>query len=375
MKSDAAATPSGWQWRLPSLPPFRLAGFAWFEQDHVYRRLPVKPPWPIRPEVDALADCTAGGQVQFRTDSPRLAVRVVLAGPPDLYHMPATGQCGFDCYVGPPGAMCYLGTAKFDRTCSTYEHVFFAQAAPEMRCITLNFPLYQGVRSVEIGIAPDVQLLPPPPYEDARPIIVYGTSIDQGGCASRPGMAFTNILSRQLNRPVINLGFNSNGRGEPELARLIGLIPAPALIVLNYEANACWDGILERTLTPFIAILRESHPHAPILVLSRTPKAREMLDRSEHAGRLERLEFQRRTVRRRFEQGDARTHFLSGEVLWGEDGVECTVDGEHPTDLGFARMASCLDPIVRRILAACERSEPLPWDVTPLTVHPDRGAP
>ncbi len=40
----------------------------------------------------------------------RLILRVKLCGASDMYHMPAMGQCGFDCYIGEPGSMKYYST-------------------------------------------------------------------------------------------------------------------------------------------------------------------------------------------------------------------------------------------------------------------------
>ena len=90
-------------WYSPKDGPFHIAGFPWLQQDGVYRRLPVKPEHTLPPAVDELADCTAGGQIRFQTDSSRLSVKVRLTGTADMNHMPATGQCGFDCYIGMPG--------------------------------------------------------------------------------------------------------------------------------------------------------------------------------------------------------------------------------------------------------------------------------
>jgi len=340
------------RWHVPAEPPFRLAGFAWFEQDRVYRRLPAKPRWPLPPAVDGLANSTAGGQIQFQTDSPELAVRVQLAGPASMNHMPATGQCGFDCYVGPPGAQRFCGTTKYDHTQTSYECTLLDLAQSEMRNVTLNFPLYQGVKQVEVGLVRDARIEAPPPYDGDGRVVVYGTSITQGGCAARPGMAYTNILSRRLNREFINVGFSGSGRGEPEVARTIAQVRNPACFVLDYEANASAEQRLEKTLAEFIAILREAHPETPILVVSRIRYARENVSQDVLQGRLQRRDFQRRTVEDLRAKGDAHISFLDGGTLLGEDFEECTVDGAHPTDLGFYRMARGLAPVLEKILGA-----------------------
>jgi len=220
-----------------------------------------------------------------------------------------------------------------------------------LRNVTLNFPLYRGVEQVSVGLERGARIEPPPPYADDRPVVVYGTSITQGGCAARPGMAYTNILSRRLNRPFVNLGFSGSGRGEPEVARCVAAVPNPALFLLDYEANAWADRQLERTLPGFIDILRERHAETPILVVSKIRYPRELLEPDVLQGAADRRAFQRDLVDQRRAAGDANVHFLDGAGLLGDDFDECTVDGSHPTTLGFWRMARGLEPALRRILS------------------------
>lgn len=175
-----------WQWISPLYSPIHISGLAWLQQEGLYRRLPKNPEWTLPPAVDSLANCTAGAQIRFSTNSPRLAIRVRLCAPAGMYHMPATGQCGFDCYVGPPGAMRYLSTTRYDRTLTEYECGLFDSENTNFKPITLNFPLYQGVEEVWVGVEPGSEVLAPPAYENPGKVVFYGTSITQGGCASRP---------------------------------------------------------------------------------------------------------------------------------------------------------------------------------------------
>jgi lysophospholipase L1-like esterase len=335
----------GLEWHSPNRAPFRLSGFAWFAQDGVYRRMPVRPSHRLPEAVDALANCTAGGQIAFRTDSGRLAVLVHLAGPATMDHMPATGQCGFDCYL--EGR--YMATARLRPARRRYAHLLFSLPRGTKREVTLNFPLYQGVRKVFVGLDAGARVLPPPTWEDDRPVVVYGTSITQGGCASRPGMAWTNVLSRRLNRPFVNLGFSGSGRGEPEVARVMAEIPDPALLVLDYEGNA--GESVRPTLPPFLRILRAAHPRAPILVISRTRFAREVFHPEKLRQHFARRDFQRDLVRKLRAKGDRRLFFQDGSAILGkEDWEEFAVDGVHPSDLGFLRIANALTPVFRRAL-------------------------
>ncbi|WP_326059476.1 SGNH/GDSL hydrolase family protein [Paenibacillus anseongense] len=338
------------QWHSPMEKPFQVAGFGWLEEERRYRRLPSAPAWKLPLAVDLLANCTTGGQIRFTTDAVSLSVKVKLTGAADMYHMPATGQCGFDCYIGGPGEQIYFDTTKYNHQLTEYESVLFTDMSREQRVITLNFPLYQGVDEVWIGLNPEAQITQPPAYENNQKIIVYGTSITQGACASRPGMSYTNILSRRFNVEFLNLGFSGNGKGEPELAHLLAEIQDPACLILDYEANCVTTELLQQTLPNFISIYREKHPLTPILVISRITHAKEYFDVQMAKDRADRKQIARQAVEERRERNDANIYFCDGSLLLGEHAQECTVDGSHPTDLGFLRMADGLTPILREIL-------------------------
>lgn len=338
------------RWHSPQDQPFGLVGFAWFETDGIYRRLPVKPIRELPPAVDGLANSTAGGQIRFQTNSKRLSVRVRLAGLASMNHMPATGQCGFDCYIGPPKNLRYCSTTKYDHRQAEYECVLFTLPQAELRNIVLNFPLYQGVKEVEVGLGPEAEVLPPPPFEDDRRVVVYGTSITQGGCACRPGMAYTNILSRRLNLEFINLGFSGSGRGEAEVAEVIAGTPGVGCFVLDYESNCGGTEPLAESFPRFVEILRSSHPGIPILAASRIAYSSDLFNAEAVKGREERKAIQRQVVEERRADGDDQIHFYDGTDSLGEDFDECTVDGVHPNDLGFLRMANAMEPVLADIL-------------------------
>ncbi len=343
-KADA----NGIVWMDPKEEPFDLIGFEWIQQDHVYRRLPVHPQWEIRKAVDDLANHTAGGEVRFRTDSKRILVRVELRERSGMYHMAATGQSGFDLYVKDGEVNRYLKTARFPHDTIRYEVELLNSDEKQLRTYTLNFPLYNGVNKLMIGIEAGSVLESPPPFRLSGKIVIYGTSITQGGCVARPGMLYSNLLSRWMDIRFVNLGFSGNGRGEPALAHLINQIADTRMIILDYEANA--SKTIMNTLGPFVDILREKHPDTPILIMSKIRYApyfsnspsREQWDRNRA--------FQENLVRQRRASGDKHIYFLDGSKVLGKDFYECTVDGAHPTDLGAYRIAEAMLPVIRQIL-------------------------
>ncbi|MEK8131408.1 SGNH/GDSL hydrolase family protein [Paenibacillus filicis] len=339
-----------WEWHSPLASPFLITGLPWLAQDGLYRRLPLNPSHHIRSEVDRLANFTTGVQVRFQTDSSKLAVRIVLADKATMYQMSATAQCGVDCYIGPAGEQTYVNTTRFELAQAEYESVLFESLSTEMREITLNLPLYQGVKELWIGTAPDASVAEFHGFSSDKKVLLYGTSITHGACASRPGMAYPNQLSRMFPFEFVSLGFSGNAQGEPELAHLISQIPNPALLVLDYEGNTPSTEHLEQSLPAFIRIYRKVHPEVPILVISQIRLAKEAFDENLLQRRELRKELQRAAVERLNQEGDAHIHFCDGSELLGPDYQECTADGIHPSDLGYKHMAENLRPILTSLL-------------------------
>ena len=224
-------------WHSPWEAPFKIIGLGWPQERGILRRMPLESKWALPEAVDTLAWHTAGIQIRFRTNSPRISIRVKLRGVHAMDHCAATGECGVDLYLGDTGEMTFAGVSRFNRGLDNYQVTIGNLPDARLRTITLNLPLYQGVKEISVGLPPGVKVSAAPRIPRSQRIVVYGTSITQGGCASRPGMAYTNILSRRINAEFINLGFSGSGRAEPEVAHIIATMAAPAVLVLDFEAN------------------------------------------------------------------------------------------------------------------------------------------
>lgn len=156
------------KWFDPMESPFLINGFAWFQQEKKYRRLPENPIFEITDPVNTLADCTAGGQIRFQTNATKLAIKVKLSGKANMPHMPATGQCGFDCYIGEPTKQQFVNVARYDHLQEEYEITLFERQEDDFINITLNFPLYQGVEQVYIGLNEGAEVAAAPDYESEK---------------------------------------------------------------------------------------------------------------------------------------------------------------------------------------------------------------
>jgi len=330
-----------------------IEGKGWRDTKAFYDRLPAKAEGVVRPAVWSLSHHSAGVSVRFRTDAPSIDVRWQLtSGRLAMPHMAATGVSGVDLYVRTDRGWHWLATGKPRKQVNTAHLI--ANLPVKVRDYWLYLPLYNGVARVEIGVpaASTIEESPPRNAAHQKPLVFWGTSITQGGCASRPGMVHTAILGRRLDRPVINLGFSGNGRMEPEVARLIGEIDA-AVYVIDCLPNLTGAEVAER-VEHVVQILRKAHPNTPILLV----EDRTYADAFLVAGRKERNTGSRAALKAAYQRmtaaGVKGLYYLPGDQLLGNDG-EDTVDGSHPTDLGFFRQAAAFEQSLRLILAGANR--------------------
>ncbi|MHA6483467.1 SGNH/GDSL hydrolase family protein [Paenibacillus sp. strain BS8-2] len=338
-----------WSWHSPLQLPLQVYGFPWLNEEGVYRRLPLNI-HGLSEAIDQLANLTAGGQIRFKSNTNRLAIRVMAGAYAQMDHMTATGQSGFDVYIGEVGQERYVGTSRIKWDGQCYEALMFdGENMDTNQTITINFPLYQQVLEVAVGLPPHASIERDDSLEHRGRLICYGTSITQGACASRPGLAYTQQLGRMLSREVINLGFSGNGRGEAQIAEIIGTIEHVDAIIIDYEAN-CTTERYRETLETFLAICRRHHPSVPVLVVSRIVYAKEFIIPSERTDRRQRRTFARKMVMKLNHEGDDRLFFIDGEKLLGSRFDECTVDGVHPNDLGFSRIAKGIYNKLRKII-------------------------
>jgi hypothetical protein len=200
---------------------------------------------------------------------------------------------------------------------------------------------------IAVGVDGEARLEKARSFAVASPVVYYGTSITQGGCASRPGMSYQAILGRMLNIDFVNLGFSGNGKGEPEVAEAVSQIDA-SCFVLDFAQNNGTVVSLREVYGPFLDRLRKAHPETPILAITPIFSTREASGASQNEGMREHI---RQVVSQRIGAGDRNLQVVEGTDLLGPSRSDGLVDGTHPNDLGFQWMAEGLAPRLRRVLA------------------------
>ena len=258
-KLQAARKDDHLRWLDSSDHRLTMRGLAWYrENKRRFNRLPLRARKTVRPDVWTLARCPSSARLCFKSDTTHLSVKVTNAESTHMPHMPESGQSGLALYVGEPHRMRPWRMAIPPVGKAQYDSMLLEKLPKAMREYTLYLPLYNYPEKLELGFSKGARFEPPSSSDFARPVVFYGTSITQGGCASTAGSDFVSTIGRLLNLDVINLGFSGNGRGEPEVARLIGEMEA-SLFVLDYAGNVSPEGLTE-TLPEFYRILRRKHP-------------------------------------------------------------------------------------------------------------------
>lgn len=324
-----------------------IEGQGWPETSAAYTRLPDSAKDVVPGPVWSLSRNSAGLCVRFTSDSPSLAVRWTLnSSNLSMDHMPATCMSGLDLYVRTAAGWRWTGTARLKMGTASQQWLLADGIPSGTHDYRLYLPLYNGLRNLEIGTAPGSNLAKAQ-ASPHKPICIYGTSITQGGCASRPGMAYPAILGRHLDWPTINLGFSGSGKMEAEMAELLAGLDVSAY-VLDCLPNMTTP-MVTTNLPPFVRRLRQAHPDVPILLMENVrTQSGHFLPRVKQA-----YTDQNARLKAVFDQltaeGVKRLIYVPSEGLLGDD-AEATVDGTHATDLGFLRIAEGLEPTVRQAL-------------------------
>jgi hypothetical protein len=328
---------------------FGVEGRGWDATKSFYDRLPAKAERVVRPPVWDLSHDSAGMCVRFVTDATTLRARWSLIN--SWLYLPnetAIANSGLDLYVKTDAGWHWLAVGQPTR--QTNEVTLVENLLPGKREYLLYLPLYNGVKSVELGIPPNAVIAKAPAWGtgDRKPMVFYGTSILQGLSASRPGMVHSAILQRRFNWPVINLGFSGNGKMEPEMAALLAELD-PSVYVIDCLPNMVAEEITARA-EPLVKTLRAAHPITPIVLV----EDRTMQDSFLIAGRMEWYHLKDRAALqaafdRLQQEGIENLYYIPGEPLFGDDG-EGSVDGSHPTDLGFSRQAEIFARVLEPLL-------------------------
>lgn len=330
------------------LSAFPLYGKVSEETNERYERLPSRLEGVSRGPVWYLGRNSAGLYIRFRSNSTSIYARWESTFNNSMTHMTDTGTKGLDLYALVDGEWRHVCSAQPQGKKS--EREIISNMDPVEREYMLYLSLYDGVMSLEIGVDEGAFIGHPAVDRPSRekPVVMYGTSILQGGCANRPGMAHTNIIGRRLDREVINLGFSGNALLDIEIAELMASVADPGLYVLDYVPNASAEAI-DKVGEDFFRIIRNAHPDVPVIFIEDVIFPTTQFDNRLLEEVTTKNAAQKRLYDRLKKSGEKKIYYISAKGMIGDDG-EATVDGIHFTDLGAMRYVDHVIPVMKKAL-------------------------
>ncbi|MBQ6703111.1 MAG: hypothetical protein IJN17_09190 [Clostridia bacterium] len=315
--------------------PFDLYGLYLGELD-VFKRMPESVANSVSTGVASLNFNTAGGRVRFSTDSDYIAIKCVLPMVRNFSHMPRTGSTGFDLYEVEDGTCTYVKTFVPPKDVTDGYESLARLPDKRMRSFEINFPLYNRVDELYIGLREGSRIDHGDRYKYDKPVLYYGSSITQGGCASKPSNSYQSIISHDLDCDHINLGFSGSAKGEKEIVDYLASLDA-SVFVCDYDYNAPNAEHLKATHLPLYLAYREKNPDTPIIFVSGV----KVIYRNEDLIKRRKIVFD--TYMYAKEHGDDLVSFIDGHAIFGgRYGNVYTVDDAHPNDAGFLRMADVI---------------------------------
>ncbi len=334
-------------------PPFTLHGIFYDEGEKCYKRLKKTIAAQISESVEYLSYQTAGGRVRFSTDAKTLSVAVKYPFLEPSPRMTLLGRCGFALCENTKDGEAFVdacapqftfeeGLKPILKETEGYTRQLHLIADGKIHDYTLYFPLGNYVNELRLGFPTHASVGAGLPYRDIKPILYYGSSITEGFCAGRADNGYTALISKKNNVDFINMGFSGNAKAEPNMIEYLAGIDC-SVFVFDYDHNAPTVEFLKATHEKAYLQYRERMPNVPILFVSKP-------DHCDSEDTKARFSVIKKTYTNALQNGDKNVYLLDGRTLFGQAWRDCTVEGLHPTDLGFYFMAKKIGGIINKIL-------------------------
>lgn len=317
--------------------PFTIFGL--LKENGQFRRMPEDIAKSASAEVEWASKSTAGGRLCFKTNSQYISIIAKVEDTSRFGQQTTLGGEGFDLYVEDEFRAAFIPDRDFDGCYNCVANL----GDKDVKNITMNFPIYSKISELYIGVEKLSFVDKYNPYINISPIVYYGSSITQGGCASRPGNIYENEIARRTGVDYINLGLSGSALGEEVIAEYISKLHM-SIFVMDYDHNSPNAEFLKKTHNRFFKIIRSKNPELPILLLSRP----NFMNTEEDIERRDAVYSTYINARR---NGDNNVYFIDGDSLFGDVPASfCTVDRCHPNDMGFYCMASRIGNVIKNIV-------------------------
>ena len=326
-------------------PECQVCGLPWFSETAPNLwRFPERMKEDLPEGIFDAGRQTAGVRLRLRTDASSLSLRARYFGYDTYPNLTRFNLQGMAAYVD---GICWSARVPAEAA-GEVELSMFEGVPRMMREVCIYLPLYGPVDMLGIGVDDGARFEPPREFSVSDPVVFYGTSITQGGCASRPGLSYQGMLARKLNIDYANFGFSGRGKCEREVAVALAEIETSCFVLDVGQNNGVPD--LRERFAPFLEVLREAQPETPVLATTPIFYNAELWSKGHIRDVEEKRGIIRSAVKKRHEAGDHSVFLLEARDYLGSNFTEGAVDGGHPNDLGFAQMTAGMAPRLAEIL-------------------------
>ena len=336
------------KWYNAKNAPLKLYGFCEEELSKGnYYRVPSSVAEATSEGVFNLSKESAGGRVRFATNSPYIAIRAKFSVVGKSTHLTLISSAGFDLYVDGEYGVKFVKEFRMTyEMVDSYEQIVYLPNE-KLQTYTINFPVHSVVTELLVGVSPTAIVSEPNEYKNIPPFVFYGSSIVHGTAATRPGLIYPAIISREFNVDFKDIGFSGQARGEQPMAKWLATLPA-SVFVCDYDHNAPDVEHLKNTHFAFYETYRKTNPKTPYIMITRPDFYTQYRDQEEIFTRREII---MQSYLKARALGDKNVYFIDGLSFNYEPSTyDLTVDACHPNDAGFIRMANAISTIIRYAL-------------------------
>ena len=298
--------------------------------------------WNNKTIVSHAKKCT-GLYVAFKTNSTQISA--TWENTPSRMGDNMTGivQKGLDLYIKENGEWRFAGVGRVSTTPEKSKRTksIVKNMVEGDKEFLLYLPIWCEMLSLEIGVDSNATIEGlPSPFR--HKVIVHGSSITHGASASRPGLTYSALLSRNLGIDFVNFGFSGECKMQPQFLEFLKTCECDAFL-FDAFSNPNAKEIGER-LTNFVEELVKAHPGKPLIFLQ--SPILETYNTAKYERLSTRVELSRKMMKE-LSKKHKDVYYLEVENSTGKNGL---IDGSHPTDLGFHRFVEAYQPKIAKIL-------------------------
>lgn len=288
--------------------------------------------------------CGAGLAVLFKTNSTSISLKAEYGYINRGNNTMGIALRGYDLYIMKDGKWLYAASkapadGKEDKNIILIKDM----DGSEKQCM-LYLPIYSELYSLKIGVdeGAEIESLESPfRYR----VGIFGSSFTQGISISRSGMSYPMQFTRHTGIQMLSLGCSGNCKMQPYFADVLADADVDAL-VFDAFSNPSAEMIEER-LFPFIERLQESHPDIPLIFMQTIYRESRNFNVNSDRFEREKQEMAAKLMAEAVRKYD-NVYFIQTDT--GEYGCESSVDGTHPSDMGYLGWAQSIEKPIMKIL-------------------------